>query len=106
MSKSIYRRLQDYGFARVYLRGGKWLFETRILPAFFASAIVNSDESGMDDREIRHMNAYLSDMKSNGWNVVGLFDDNEAFFSSFHDARDYVLPCDCLTYLVERKGWK
>jgi hypothetical protein len=65
-----------------------------ILPSFWASALVNGDESGLSDEEIDAIDAWLNHM-----NLGSCVDvSSEEFFSSQHDARFYVLPCDCLEF--------
>jgi hypothetical protein len=52
---------------------------TYILPAYWASALVNADESGMENKEIEEMNAWLDSVKPGS--CVGC-SDNEYFAHS------------------------
>lgn len=69
-----------------------------LLPEHWASALVNADESGMSEEEIAEMNAWLAERPELGLcvNVSG-----EPEFSHYHDAREWVLPCNCVTYTFE-----
>ena len=73
--------------------------ETYLLPSFWASALINADESDMNDEDIRAMDEWLSE-NSPGW-CTGC--SNEASdFTPFHDASNHVLACDCLTYTFDK----
>ena len=67
---------------------------TYTLPAHWAPALINADESGMADDEIEALNEWLSDY------APGHCLDCSGYpeFTTHHDAADYVLACDCLTY--------
>lgn len=67
---------------------------TYILPSFWASALVNGDESGFSDEDSEALEAWLTHEGVGSCVDVG----QEESFSSFHDARFYVLPCDCLEF--------
>jgi hypothetical protein len=49
------------------------------LPAYWASALINGDTSGMDDSEIADMERELEGLSNEGWNVVDVArgDDGE-----------------------------
>jgi hypothetical protein len=65
------------------------------LPASWASALINNDESGLEIDDIVQLNWF---MKGEGLGSPINVSDGEEF-DSFHDARGYgVLPCDCLDY--------
>ena len=67
---------------------------TYTLPAHWASALINGDESGFSDEESEALEAWL-----NHEGVGACVDvSQESFFSAFHDARFYVLACDCLEF--------
>lgn len=72
------------------------------LPAFWASAIINDDWSGMDDNEEEKLRFFLFNLKKylgvkelNGhWSIE---DDEEALYKC-HDAIGYVEACNCLIF--------
>jgi len=72
---------------------------TYILPAHWASALVNGDESGLSDEESEALEAWLTHE-----NAGSCFDVSFVpFFSSTHDARFYVLACDCLEFTFAKQ---
>lgn len=67
---------------------------TYTLPAFWACPLINGDLSGLEDEEGEAIEAWL-----NHEGVGACVDvSEESFFSSFHEARFYVLACDCLEF--------
>jgi hypothetical protein len=81
------------------------------LPAYWASALVNGDYSGLDDGEAAHVEKIISDLASDGWYVVDVKrnDDSEAeearftwcyqLYNAYGDARggdvlDYIVHCE------------
>ena len=78
-------------------------FETKVLsvPAHWLPALVNGDESGLDDRESEQLQAFRKDELSGGWYVSGCSDEGE--FSSDHDATGYgVLACQSVDVIAMR----
>lgn len=73
---------------------------TFILPAHWACALVNGDFSGLEDGEADELEAWQSAASAEGYGFC-LDVSHEAFFCTGHDARAYVLPCDCLEYTFE-----
>ncbi len=71
--------------------------ETYTLPAHWASALINDDESGMDDDEISAMNAWLEYAKPGYCIDCG----EETFFCKWHDAIGYSLAGDCLEFTFQ-----
>lgn len=70
------------------------------LPAYWASALINSDNSGMSDEDEVALNQWLDAHLEIG-PVLSCSDESE--FRAFHDAPG--LACDCLVYtfpLLER----
>lgn len=67
---------------------------TYTLPAFWACALINGDESGFSDNESEELQAWLDSEKPGS--CVGA--SEEPFFSAWHEARGFVLPCDCLEF--------
>jgi hypothetical protein len=70
------------------------------LPAFWACAIVNGDFSGLEDSETDELEAWQGEASAAGYGFC-VDVSHEAFFCTGHDARAYVLPCDCLDFTFE-----
>lgn len=67
---------------------------TYTLPAHWACALINGDESGMEEEEIAAMNDWLRNFKPGACiDCTG-----EPEFCHSHDADGYELSGDCLTY--------
>lgn len=75
----------------------KLQFETYVLPAHWASVLINGDESGLNDEEQFQFEAWST--KATWGYCVGV--EGEPEFTQWHDARPEVLPCDCLTYTFQ-----
>jgi len=67
---------------------------TYTLPAFWACALINSDESGMSNDESEAMQAWLDSEAVGACVGVG---DTE-FFAPWHDDIAFALPCSCLEF--------
>lgn len=69
-----------------------------MLPAHWASALVNEDYTGLEDYELDALNSWLEDTKP-GWcvDVKG-----EPEFRTYHDADDFVLACDCACFTFQQ----
>ena len=67
-----------------------------ILPAYWASALVNADYTGMEDHEIAELETWQDNNTYNSPLAVSA----ESEFVAYHDAPG-VLPADCLTYTFE-----
>jgi hypothetical protein len=73
---------------------------TVLLPAYWASALINDDYSGLSDEEEDAIERFLIEYKE--WYVADCSEESE--FVIFHDARKYgVLAGDCLTYTLIRR---
>lgn len=72
-------------------------FTTYTLPAFWASALINGDSSGLSDDEDQALAQWLDDVKP-GY-CVGCEDSPE--FTRWHDAREYSSAGDCLTFIFQ-----
>lgn len=71
-----------------------------ILPAFWASALINADLSGFSDEEESQLNQVLENYLP-GYCVAC---SEESEFRWRHDATSVgVLACDCLTYTFHRE---
>lgn len=66
--------------------------ETYILPAFWASALINGDESGMSESDIAEMDKWLNTVNPGRC----LQCSDEQYFTGFNDA--HTLACDVLEY--------
>lgn len=77
-----------------------------ILPAFWASALINNDFSGLDAEDAATVRTWQTDTASAYGAALGCSDDE--FYTAFHDARKYVAgQCACLDYvfpIVAPKG--
>jgi hypothetical protein len=68
------------------------------LPAFWASALINSDESGLEDEEQEQLDNWVNDNPT----LYCIDVSEETFFSKYHDAAKYgVLPCDCSEFTFQ-----
>jgi hypothetical protein len=74
-------------------------FQTFTLPSFWASALINSDTSGMEDRDERALDQWFAATFPNGAHCVDVADDEN--FIRWHDASQYVLACDCSTFTFD-----
>lgn len=66
--------------------------ETYILPAYWASALINDDRSGMEDTDEKELTKWL--LKENPGYCVGCSD--EPYFAHRNDATN--LGCDVLEF--------
>lgn len=73
---------------------------TFTLPAFWAPYLINGDETSYEAGEVNTINDWMEE--NNVSNCLDVSDEPE--FRSFHDARHFVLPCDCLEYTFEDHG--
>jgi hypothetical protein len=71
--------------------------EIYVLPAFWASALINGDESGMDATEVADMNAWLQ--AENPGRCVGVSD--EQYYSSSCDYHGYVGDVLDYTFILD-----
>ena len=68
------------------------------LPSFWASALINGDESGLEDEEQEQLDAWTKDNQ----NLYCIDVSEETFFSKYHDAAEYgVLACDCANFTFQ-----
>jgi hypothetical protein len=74
-------------------------FPVYLLPDFWAPALINGDTSGLSDEDEAALNQWMADY--NPGRCIGCSDEVE--FTDSHDARDYVLACDCLNFDFERE---
>lgn len=89
--------LQALKIMRTIFKGLTVNFETYILPAHWASALINDDYTGLDDDEQLALESWST---SGNWGYcVGV--EGEPEFTQWHDARPEVLPCDCLRFTFQ-----
>ena len=69
------------------------------LPNYWASALINNDSSGLNDKEKDDLNKWLKSNKKTLGNGYWSLDDGSASFSKHHDASDLVLSCDCFEFI-------
>jgi hypothetical protein len=67
------------------------------LPAHWACALINGDESGMSEEESAALDRWIKDTRP-GY-CLGCSDEPE--FRNHHDADGYELAGDCLTFTFE-----
>lgn len=72
--------------------------DTYILPAFWASALINDDRSGLDKIDEEELNAFIS--RVNPGRCMGC--SEESYFTRRNDA--HVLPCDVLEFYFPAKS--
>jgi hypothetical protein len=81
--------------------GSKWEAKTLDVPSHWLSALVNGDDSGLDDDECRQLEWFCRDELSDGWNITAW--EDESSFMRYHDAQPYgVLACDSVECLAMR----
>lgn len=73
--------------------------ETYILPSFWASPLINNDYTSLDAHDINALESWLEKYKPGYCVSVG--DDEE--FKKYHDAREFVLACQCCEFVFYRK---
>lgn len=72
--------------------------EKYTLPAHWACALINADESGLSDDESAALDAWLESE-----NPGACIDaSGEPFFTARHDARGFALAGDCLEFTFLR----
>jgi hypothetical protein len=80
------------------------------LPAYWASALVNGDDSGLDDDESDQMNMMVHQLAQDGWHVVDVARDESGegqeprFTNSYqvHNPHSQYRSGDVLDYVVHR----
>jgi hypothetical protein len=74
--------------------------EILTLPAHWACALINGDFSGLEESEAQEFEAWQSAASADGFGFC-IDASEESFFSTSHDARGFVLSCDCLEFTFE-----
>jgi len=74
------------------------------LPTFWASSLVNGDDTGLDDDEQAQLDAFVDDMvRQYGkcW-CLGIKNGDDPVFTSYHDANEFgVLAAECAIFVFE-----
>ncbi len=77
------------------------------LPNFWASALINSDCSGLTQQEESELNRFIEHWQDDLYiNTANIPSDENCYFEShfmkYHDASNLgVLACDCCEYIFE-----
>jgi len=74
--------------------------EILTLPAHWACALINGDFSGLEESEAQELETWQSAASAEGFGFC-IDASEEPFFNTSHDARGFVLPCDCLNFTFE-----
>lgn len=73
--------------------------EQFLLPAHWASALINDDASGLDDDDAAALDQFADDMVKTYGRCWPLTCDDDLQFMTYHDARPFgVLACDVVTF--------
>jgi len=62
--------------------------ETYILPAYWASALINADNSGLEDNEIAEIEKFETDKKEDGCRFACIGCSEEQYFAHRNDANN------------------
>jgi len=73
-------------------------FAEYTLPAFWASALINGDYTGLSNDDEKALTAWL---EAENPGVCVTCSDSEEFCWR-HDASDFALACDCLIFTFQR----
>lgn len=73
--------------------------ETFILPAYWASALINGDYSGMEEQDINELTAFIESNKEDNSYFSCIDVSEESYFSHRNDAR--TLACDVSEYTFD-----
>lgn len=84
--------------------------DTVTLPSYWASALVNGDDSGLEDNEIAMVEAACGRLAADGWYVVDVARDDDGNGEDARFTWSYQLYCpeadcsggDVLDYVVHR----
>jgi hypothetical protein len=80
----------------------KHLFTTYELPQHWASALINGDDSGLDEDDIERLNEFERDMVKEYGKCWCVDVEEEGYFKTYHDARKYgVLACNVAIFTFD-----
>lgn len=72
------------------------------LPVHWASALINGDDSGLDDDEQDALDEFVNDMVQQHGKCYCIGVKEDTNFVKYHDAEIYgILACDCATFVFE-----
>ena len=74
----------------------KIIFETYILPEFWACSLINCDNSGLDNEEIKAIEKFINENQKPDHMFYCVQCSEEAFFKHSNDA--FNLGCNCLEF--------
>ena len=75
---------------------------TMVLPQHWACALINADDTGLDDKEQAALDAFSEDMLQEYGCCLAIDCDDDPQFMKYHDAQMYgVLACDCIEYTFD-----
>jgi hypothetical protein len=75
---------------------------TFTLPDYWAPALINGDETGLDDDESAALTEFCEWLNSQGINACAIDCTEESEFRHTHDATEWVLACNCLDFTFTR----
>jgi hypothetical protein len=76
--------------------------ETKILPEHWGCALINGDETGLNDADQKALDAFVDDMIEKYGRCWAVSCDDEPSFMRYHDAEPYgVRACDCLEFTFD-----
>ena len=76
------------------------LLEKFTLPSYWASALINGDESGLEDSEIAEIDSFINWLLQSYDCAFCVDCSEESFFTRYHDAPNN-LASDCLEYTFD-----
>ena len=72
------------------------------LPAHWAAALINGDDSGLDEDDVEALEAFTADMVAEYGQCWAIDCNGEPSFTAYHDAKPYgVLACETLTFTFD-----
>lgn len=79
-----------------------------ILPSHFACPLINSDFSGLSNKEEKALDRFIADCQKEHGDLFYCIDvaeegsDGDMGFMTHHDLQPYgILSCDCLTFTFQ-----
>jgi len=73
-----------------------------VLPVHWASSLVNSDDSGLSDADIKAIDKFINGMVDEYGQCYCIDVSEDSDFLKYHDAMEYgVLACDCATFTFD-----
>ena len=75
---------------------------TFTLPAYWGPALINGDETGLEDDESQHLSEFIHWLTSQGIRAEALDCSDESEFCWTHDAVEWTGGADCCTFTFQR----